>query len=268
MSQVDESKLICPKLQAAFMSCAAKNYPKESCGFVVSTIKGKYEFIEIKNVSLEPENFFVMDAQGVLDAEDRGDLVAVWHSHTDQSAEPSQADLAGCEASELPWLITAVMKNYDESVEADFHFSSTKLIQPKGFEAPYVGRLYAFGVFDCWTLCRDYLKREFDVSINLNAHLHIPEWYKGDVDILDENYRAEGLVRLEAGEEPRRGDIFFMQFGKMPDHCAIYLGDDQILHHWQGRLSSRAVYGGSYQKHTTHHLRHKDLLLGSEKCLN
>ncbi|HHD2936374.1 TPA: phage tail protein, partial [Klebsiella pneumoniae subsp. pneumoniae] len=34
------------------------------------------------------------------------------------------------------------------------------------------------------------------------------------------------------------------------------------------RLSSHATYGGMYQKNTTHHLRHRALLTGKEKCLN
>lgn len=49
------------------------------------------------------------------------------------------------------------------------------------------------------------------------------------------------------GEEPQKGDIFFMQYGKMPDHCAVYIGDDQILHHHKDRLSCRAVFGGMYK---------------------
>lgn len=65
------------------------------------------------------------------------------------------------------------------------------VITPDGFEMPYLGRPYVFGVFDCWMLCRDYLKREFNVELNPNAHLHIPSWYTGDNDILDQNYRNE-----------------------------------------------------------------------------
>jgi cell wall-associated NlpC family hydrolase len=42
----------------------------------------------------------------------------------------------------------------------------------------------------------------------------------------------------------------------VPNHAAVYLGDGLILHHLQGRLSSRDVYGGYWQKVTTHALRH------------
>ncbi|EHT6055337.1 C40 family peptidase, partial [Salmonella enterica] len=147
-------------------------------------------------------------------------------------------------------------------------FSEMNVITPDGFEMPYLGRPYVFGVFDCWMLCRDYLKREFNVELNPNPHLHIPSWYTGDTDILDQNYRNEGLVRLAPGTEPQRGDVFFIQYGKMPDHCAVYIGDGMILHHQIDRLSCRAYYGGMYQKHTTHHLRHRDLLKGDETCLS
>ena len=42
----------------------------------------------------------------------------------------------------------------------------------------------------------------------------------------------------------------------VPNHAAVYLGDGLILHHLQGRLSSRDVYGGYWQKITTHILRY------------
>ncbi len=245
---------------------AIKRYPNEACGFLVRTTGEKYRFMEARNVSENPENTFVMHADDIIAAEDAGDVVAIWHSHTDESADASDADRAGCEATEVPWLILAVRKNVEG--DAPFHFSEMNVITPDGFEMPYLGRPYVFGVFDCWMLCRDYLKREFGVELNPNAHLHIPSWYTGDNDILDQNYRNEGLVRLAPGTEPQRGDVFFIQYGKMPDHCAVYIGDGMILHHQIDRLSCRAYYGGMYQKHTTHHLRHRDLLKGDETCLS
>ncbi len=265
---LDSKFIIGEALSGAFMSCAAKNYPNEACGFVVSGAGGKYLFVEARNTSEDPQERFVMHPDDVMAAEDKGDVVAVWHSHTDQPATPSEADLAGCEASQLPWIITAIYKNYDDSIDVDFVFSSPVVFHPTGFEMPYTGRIYAFGVFDCWTLCRDYLGREFGISLNLHEKFRIPNWSEGDVDILGDNFAGEGLVRLANGEEPQKGDIFFMQYGKMPDHCAVYIGDDQILHHHKDRLSCRAVFGGMYKKHVTHHLRHRNLLSGKEKCLN
>ena len=248
--------------------CAISHYPNEACGFIVRTSGQKYRFLEVRNVSEDPVNEFVMHHEDVIAAEDEGEVVAIWHSHTDRPATASDADRAGCEATELPWLILSVTKNLNPEIAAEYRLSEMEVITPCGFAMPYVGRPYVFGIFDCWMLCRDYLKREFDIELNANAHLHIPSWYLGDQDILGKNFHNESLVRLAPGEVPQRGDIFFMQYGKMPDHCAVYVGENRILHHQIDRLSSHAAYGGMYQKHMTHHLRHQTLLTGEETCLN
>ena len=54
------------------------------------------------------------------------------------------------------------------------------------------------------------------------------------------------------------GDLILMQLSSpLPNHAAIYLGDQLILHHVQQRLSSRDVYGGYYGKSTACALRHE-----------
>ena len=165
-----------------------------------------------------------MHHEDVIAAEDEGEVVAIWHSHTDRPPVASDADRAGCEATELPWLILSVTKNLNPEIDAEFRLSEMEVITPNGFEMPYTGRPYVFGIFDCWMLCRDYLKREFNIEINANAHLHIPSWYLGDDDILDLNYRNENLVRLAHGEEPQKGDIFFFS----TDELHNFFSPDEI----------------------------------------
>ena len=41
----------------------------------------------------------------------------------------------------------------------------------------------------------------------------------------------------------------------VPNHGAVYVGDNIIEHHLYGRLSSREVYGQFYRERTTHVLR-------------
>lgn len=240
---------------------AIKAFPHEACGVIVKKGKSKMQVVSCRNIAEVPEHFFVCHPDDLAAAEEQGEFVAVWHSHTHTDNTASDADMAGCEATELPWLIIA-LRQADEAIEGvNWHVSDLNVITPSGFEMPYLERPYVFGVFDCWLLCRDYLKREFNVHLDVLPELHIPRWWEGDVDILGDNYKDQGLVRLEEGTEPQKGDIFFMQFGgKFANHCAVYIGDDMILHHQQDRLSCRAIYGGSFAKHTTHHLRHKDLM--------
>ncbi len=72
-----------------------------------------------------------------------------------------------------------------------------------------------------------------------------------------DNFADAGFVVVEP-DDLLVGDVFLMQVNsEVPNHAAIYLGDGLILHHLQGRLSSRDVYGGYWQKITTHTLRHQ-----------
>jgi cell wall-associated NlpC family hydrolase len=122
---------------------------------------------------------------------------------------------------------------------------------------PYLGRPYCAGVFDCYSLVRDFYKREF--QIDLGQYPYVLEDGRMGHTLFVEKYEKEGFEKL-VRQEPKRGDVFILQMNASgPNHVAVYLGDEIILHHAIGRLSRRDVYGGYWAKHTTHHLRHKGL---------
>ena len=72
-----------------------------------------------------------------------------------------------------------------------------------------------------------------------------------------DNFAKEGFNETTL-EQIAYGDLFLMQLeSPVPNHAGIYLGDGVVLHHVQGRLSSRDVYGGYYQKVTAKVLKHE-----------
>ena len=72
-----------------------------------------------------------------------------------------------------------------------------------------------------------------------------------------DNFAKEGFKETTL-EQITYGDLFLMQLeSPVPNHAGIYLGDGVVLHHVQGRLSSRDVYGGYYQKVTAKVLKHE-----------
>ena len=72
-----------------------------------------------------------------------------------------------------------------------------------------------------------------------------------------DNFKNEGMREIDP-DSIQYGDILLMKLDAIvPNHAAIYLGEMIILHHVQGRLSSRDVYGGYYQKVTELCLRHE-----------
>jgi cell wall-associated NlpC family hydrolase len=172
--------------------------------------------------------------------------VGVFHSHPNLPAEPSQADKVACEASGLPWFILS------------FPSGQWHEMQPSGYIAPLVGRAWAHGVLDCYSVIRDWYRAER--GIDLPNFDRFDEWWKRGQSLYLDNFGSAGFEALGTvqSQDMEIGDVLLMQVASpVPNHAAIYLGDGLILHHLQGRLSSRDVYGGYWQKITTHILRHR-----------
>lgn len=229
--------------QADIHAHALAEYPRECCGVIVVR-KGRERYIPCRNVAETPSDHFRMSTQDVKLAEGEGEITAVVHSHPNVPARPSEADLVGCEHSELPWVIVSVMPG---PVIAD-----TQVIQPSGYAAPLVGRSWAHGVLDCWALCRDWYVAERGVQ--LPDPERADNWWDDGVSDLygDAAMESAGFTKINLSDIAE-GDLILMQIRSknlVPNHAAIYLGGGHILHHLYGRLSSRDVYGGYWQETT------------------
>lgn len=234
------------------MRLEAENaYPNEACGLIVGVGK-KAHFVACRNISSEPRTRFQIDPADYARAEDMGEVLAIWHSHTDGNTTPSDADKAGAEATELPWLISGIVQN-----GVEFYHCGPRIHQPDGFEMPYIGRPYVFGIFDCYALVRDYYLREFGIKLALYPELHVEQWWKKGMNIFGDNFEAEGFVPV-TDESWEEGDVLlFAVESDVPNHVAIYVTGDIILHHTINRLSRRETCGSFWSSKMTHHLRHK-----------
>ena len=227
--------LLLPELLAH----AERDYPREACG-VIAVVKGRQRYIPCRNIAEQNEHF-VIHTTDYMEADEAGEIVAIVHSHCNQSAAPSQADRVSCEQSGLPWVIVA------------WPTGDVQQITPSGYQANLVGREFSHGVLDCYALVRDYYRES--LGLNLANYPRADQWWLKGMDLYLQHFAKEGFVVVN--DAPRRHDAFLMQVAStVPNHAAVYLGDNLILHHVMGRLSSRDVYGGWWQKITTHHLRH------------
>ena len=175
------------------------------------------------------------------DLEARAD--EVWASSTKTKPNPSQVDKSSCERSRVPWYIVSPQTG----LWGECH--------PTGKDIPYVGRPFIHGLDDCYSLVRDWYQKE--LNIKLNDYFRQNEWwYKGENLYLD-NFAKEGFREIKE-EELRYGDLLLMCIvSNVPNHAAIFLEGNIVLHHVQGRLSSRDVYSGYYRKATAKRLRHE-----------
>jgi proteasome lid subunit RPN8/RPN11 len=222
----------------------------EACGFIL--VDGTV--MRCRNRSDSPSTNFVIDPTATAIAMKQG-VKVIYHSHVNGRAGFSTNDGINCKKWGIPWLLYHVPTN-------DFKF-----VNPNG-EAPYIGREFCWGVYDCYSLIRDYLRQEFGVILDdferpdFFAEEHQRQWASEGWNQFEENYADQGFIRLSPEYPPQRGDVvLFSVFGGHANHMGIIhdLERGTFLHQAADDLSSEAIWVGSWQRHCIAILRHKEV---------
>lgn len=217
--------------------------PKESCGFITES-----GFIPIQNKAANPHLDFVMDAPD-YDAnrktyQEQG-ILGIFHSHTNGKTEPSMADLASCEQTQVPWALYTLPNEHLE------------LWEPSGYKAPLEKREWHYGTLDCYSIIRDAYHQ---LGIYLTDYVREPlfSWNTDpNWDQYRKNFAAENFYPVS---KPQRYDLITMKVrSEKSNHCGIYLGEGEMLHHLIGKRSEIVKYDGYWKNCTVGFWRHAEI---------
>jgi len=123
-------------------------------------------------------------------------------------------------------------------------------------EPPYTGRPFIHQKWDCFTVLRDFYKRE--LNIEMPPVTYFDEWWNKGEDFYMTNSGVAGFYPVT---NLKKYDVIAMRlFSHVFNHSAIYLGDNKILHHVGGKFSCIEEIRPAYVKMMFGYFRHKDLV--------
>lgn len=123
-----------------------------------------------------------------------------------------------------------------------------------------LGKPHEFGGPDCFSLVRDFFKDNFDITIRNYARPQ--NWDADAVDLIGHAWEREGFLPVENWNirKLRPADVLVMAVGSgNPNHFAIYIGENKIIHHLGNRLATEEILRDFWTNSTLWVLRHPDV---------
>lgn len=214
-----------------------KEYPNEGCGVIV----GK-TFHPCENTAEDPSKEFLIKKEVMAKFIIMGKKISVVHSHVNCEAIPSKSDQLNQIAINCVWGIFPVQHGL--CMEPVWWGDDLEVEE-------YTQRLFIWGVWHCYSLYRDWWRKERGVIIPNFAVDN--EFIRDGESVFIDNCEKAGLTNIG------KPDISDLQVGDMlvaniksdfPNHCGVYVGNDIFMHHPEDGLSRRDTVL-RYWKHIT-----------------
>ncbi|MBI0037749.1 MULTISPECIES: C40 family peptidase [unclassified Gilliamella] len=205
----------------------------ECCGFVIDN----KIYMPCNNISPTPTETFEISPEDWIKAEEKGEITAVVHSHPYGERILSTAD-----------------QLFQQKTAVDWWLVCDNQIHKFRYMQPLIGREFKHAKTDCYTLFRDVYHL---CGIELPDFDREDDWWHNGQNLYLDLLPKNGFELVEA-ENLQEGDVIIICLGSStPNHAAIYVGNQQILHHCPNRLSKRDLYGGFWLDYTHSIWRYK-----------
>ena len=131
-------------------------------------------------------------------------------------------------------------------------------------KAPYIGRDWAYGIHDCYSLMRDFYKRELGIELDDFERGEEGEWESSSWTMFVDNYASQGFVEID--KPSKTGDFLLMNIvAPSPNHAGVFLAEQNCFyHHLMDRQSEDCLGPVLVEVHLTS-LRHELAVMTTER---
>jgi proteasome lid subunit RPN8/RPN11 len=205
-------------------------HPEEAAGYLKDGV-----FFPLDNIASEDRRHnFEVDPSFLLNEPD-----ALLHSHTTgyeiqtiDPRSPSETDLRSQIATAIEW---GICVTDGETCEDPLYWGN-----PKN-RPPLLGRDFIFNIQDCLCLCQDWFYSEY--GLELPSEPRTPFWNEEGKNYMEDLYTSWGFQKVELSDI-RHGDVLFYKVrSPVVNHLGIYLGNNEVISHWYGRVSCIESFG-------------------------
>lgn len=122
------------------------------------------------------------------------------------------------------------------------------------------GLAYAPGERDCYEICVDFFRDNFGIELPAFARPH--DWDADKDNLIGNLHEIAGFDMITdwKAQDLRPADVLALAIGTSnPNHLAIYVGDNTLVHHLYGRFSTDEPYRDFFRNSTCFLLRHPEV---------
>ncbi len=206
----------------------------EICGLLVYHLN-EIKAFKCRNSSENPKENFTIHPKDYLKISLSGDeIVGIFHSHILNNNEFSLPDKINSSGLNLKSLLYCI--------ETDSFLEFT----PEGYRSPYIGREFIWGEQDCLSLVIDYYNNELKLNIsgifdNRDANIFTIAKNGWDFTSNKDRYNKYGFIKVDENIYNlifKKNDLILIKSeNNIPNHAAIYLGGNKILHQPRNHFS-------------------------------
>jgi proteasome lid subunit RPN8/RPN11 len=204
-------------------------WPEEAVGYLKDS-----EFFPLENIAEDKKHQFEVDPSFLINEPD-----CLLHSHTTgfeiqthDPRSPSFTDLKSQIATAIEWGICVT----DGQVCEDPLYWGNPNNRP-----PLLDREFIFNIQDCLCLCQDWFYNEH--GIVLPTEPRDADWNECGHDYMETLYPKWGFEQIALSELSIGSILFYQVRSPVVNHLGIYLGNNEVLSHWFGRVSCVESFG-------------------------